>query len=63
MPGFIFGAMTTQQYKLTPFIRRRKYFASLIFVVEGDRQKFLRNENFLICPYACPACPCAEFFP
>ena len=34
--GFIFVAITTQQYKLTPFIRQRKYFVGLIFVVEGD---------------------------
>ena len=32
--------MTTQQYKLTPLIRQRKYSVSLIFIVEGDRQKF-----------------------
>ena len=38
--------MTTWQYKFTPFIRRRKHFVSLIFVVEGDRRQFLRPENF-----------------
>ena len=33
--------MTTGHYKLTSFIRRRKDFAALIFVVEGARRKFL----------------------
>ena len=46
--GFIFVAMTTWQCKLTPFIRRRKYFIGLIFNVEGDRWKFLHAKNFLI---------------
>ena len=32
--------MTTGLYKLTPFIHQRKYFAGLIFVVEGDHGKF-----------------------
>ena len=32
--------MTTRQYKLTPFIHGRKYLTGLIFVVEGDQQKF-----------------------
>ena len=40
--------MTIRQYKLTPFIRQRKYFGSLIFVIEGDRRNFFRDENFLI---------------
>ena len=46
--GFIFVAMTTQPYKVTPFIRWRKYFFGLIFLVEGDRWKFLHDENFPI---------------
>ena len=44
--GFIFVPMTTRQYKLSPFICGRLYFFGLIFVVEGDRRKFLRAENF-----------------
>ena len=46
LPGFIFVTMTTRQNKLSPFIRRRKYFVGLIFVIEGDQRKFFRNENF-----------------
>ena len=48
MSGFIFVAMTTRQYKILPFIRRRKYFVCLIFVIEGDCRKFSRNKNFPI---------------
>ena len=40
--------MNTWQYKLTPFIRWKKYFIGLIFVVEGDRWKFLHDEDFPI---------------
>ena len=47
-PGFIFVAITTRQYKFTPFICWRKYFTGLIFIVEGDCQKSFRNKNFLI---------------
>ena len=38
--------MTTREHKFSPFICRRKYFGSLIFVVEGGRRKFFRDENF-----------------
>lgn len=37
--------MTTQLYKLTSFMRQRKYFNGLIFFVEGDRRKFFHNQN------------------
>ena len=40
--------MTTRQYKLTPFICRRKYLVGLIFVIEGDGREFFHNENFPI---------------
>ena len=40
--------MTTQQYKLTPFIRWRNYFTCLIFILESDRWKFFHEENFLV---------------
>ena len=42
--------MTTRQYKLTPFtctcICGRKYFVSLIYVVESDWQKNFHGNNF-----------------
>ena len=38
--------MTTRQYKLTPFIRRRKNFGGLIFAVEGDRGNFFTMKIF-----------------
>ena len=38
--------MNTPQNKLTPFIRPRKYFACLIFIVEGDEQTLFDDENF-----------------
>ena len=47
-PGFVFVAMTTRQYKLTPFIRWRKHFVSLFFVVEGDWRKFFCDNTFQI---------------
>ena len=40
LPGFIFVAVTSQQYKLTQFIHRRKYFGGLIFFLEFDGLKF-----------------------
>ena len=43
-PRFIFIAMTSRKYKLTPFIRGRKYFAGLIFVVEGDGRTFFYDD-------------------
>ena len=43
-PGFIFVTMTIRHYKLTPFIRQRKYFSGLIFVVEGDWKKFFATK-------------------
>ena len=46
--GFIFVAMTTQQNKLTLFICARKYFAGLIFVVEGDQRILFHDGNFPI---------------
>ena len=47
-PGFIFVAMTTRQYKFIQFIRSKKYFLCLIFVVDGDWRKFFHNKNFPI---------------
>ena len=43
---FLALAMTTRPNQLTPFtcIRPRNYFACLIFVVKGDRQKFFQEE-------------------
>ena len=38
--GFVFVTMTTRWNKLTPFIRPKKYFTCLIFIVEGDRWEF-----------------------
>ena len=44
--ALFFGTMTTRQYKFTPFIRRMKYFTSLIFGVEGDQRKLFHGEIF-----------------
>ena len=35
------------QLTLTLIIRQRKYYACLIFVIEGDRRKFFDGKNFL----------------
>ena len=43
-PGLIFIAMTTQQNKLNPFIRPKKYFT---YFAEGDLWK-VYHENFPI---------------
>ena len=48
LAGFVFVAMTTWQYKLTPFIHQRKNFVGLVFVLEGDHRKFFPDENFPI---------------
>ena len=37
--------MTARQNKPIPFIRPKKWFACLTFITEGDRQKFVHNEN------------------
>ena len=44
MLGFNFAVITTRRNKLTLVIHKGKYFIGLIFVVEGDRQKFFHNE-------------------
>ena len=46
MYGFIFVIMTTRRNELTLFVCGGKYIASLIFIVEGDGQKFFRDKNF-----------------
>ena len=56
--GFIFDAMTTQRNKLTLFIRKRKYFAGLTYIIEDDRWKFFHNENL---PMYSISCKCTFF--
>ena len=43
-PGFIFIAMTTRQYKLTPFICQRKDFVGLIFILKVIYENFWQRK-------------------
>ena len=59
--------MTTWQYKLTPFIRRRKYFVSLILFLKVIADNFFTLKIpdpmvYGICLHAC-VCMCIDLMP
>ena len=44
--NFIYCTKSNTQLSLTLITHQIKYFACLIFVIEGNRQKFIESENF-----------------
>ena len=54
LPGFIFIGITTQHYKLTPFIHRRKYFNfRIVYFRRWDQAKTFGRWRVRITEVAC----------